>query len=164
MALSFSKTKAGIKRRFYVAYMRETGTAVAAGDYDTLAHWNTFLALFTAIGYLENQNVKIDLEPDPTIEIDSGEIIGVGYKASLEFKFLQSAVADDTALADMAGKDVDILLADSTNKKFVYIHNKRCRIAPKLNSGEVEHTIISHEQHCSAITDYLYTRAAIPTS
>jgi hypothetical protein len=164
MALSFSAAKTNIKRHFYKVYMRENGTAVVAGDYDTLAHWNTFLALFTYIGYCENKNVKLTVAADDPVEIDGGEVYHLGYKGNTELKFLQSAVADDTALTDMAAKDCDLLLVDTTNNKFHYVHDKLFNIEKVINSGEVEHAFIRHEQNCSAFDDYLNTTGAIPTS
>lgn len=166
MALSFSKTKAGIKRNFYIVYMRETGTAPAAADYDTLAHWNTFLALHTAIGYCENKNVKVTVMPNDPIEVDEGEEINLGYEGNTEIKFVQSAVADDTALADMAGKDCDLMLVSTGSLKFRYLSDKRFNIELNVNSGDVEHTMIKHKQQVTALSGtsgYIHTTAAIPT-
>lgn len=163
MALSFSADKDNIKRHYYQIYMRETGTAIAASDYDTAEHWATFLALFTYIGYCENKNVKVTLAADDPIEIDLGEVLMLGFKGNTDIKFVQSAVADDTALTDMITKDVDLLLVDTTNSKFHYIHDKRLNIEKIINSGEVEHTLIKHEQNVSAYSDYIHTTNTIPT-
>jgi len=167
MALSFSAAKANIKRNYYLVYMRETGTAIAAADYDTLAHWTTFLALFTYIGYCENKAVKVDVVPNDPVDIDLGEEKFLGYEGTTDIKFLQSAVADDTALADMASKDCDMLLVSNGSLKFRYVHNKRFNVETHINSGDIEHSIIKHKQNVTAASGssgYIHTTGAIPTS
>ena len=167
MALSFSKAKANVKKHFYIVYMRETSTAIVSTDYDTLGNWNTFIALFTAIGYCENKNVKVDVVPSEPVVVDEGEELNLEYEGNTEIKFLQSAVADDSALEDMTGKDCDMLLVSSRTNKFRYIHNKRFSIEQHVNSGDVEHSIIKHHQFVTALSGikgYVHTTNTIPTS
>ncbi len=167
MALTLSKAKANIQRHFYVVYMRETGTACAATDYDTLAHWNTFLALFTEIGYCENKNVKIDVERAEPIEIDEGEEYFLEYTGSTEIKYVQNDSTDHAALEDMASKDCDLLLVSSSSAQFIYVHNKRFNVEQHIISGDVEHAIIKHSQRITALSGtngYIHTIKPIPAA
>lgn len=145
MALSFSAAKANVKRHFYTVYMRETTTAIAAGDYDTLAHWNTFIATFNAIGSCENENIKIDEVPLVT-PIDYGEEKIIAYDGNIEIKYLQSAIADFTDIDYLRTVDCDLLLVDSINSIFVYVHDKRFLVEKHIKSGQVAHFIIKAQQ------------------
>jgi len=163
MALSFTKSKTNVKRNYYTVYMRETGTTIASGDYDTLAHWTTFLALFTDIGHVENKNTSLKCEPADPVELEDGEEHYLGFQGEFECKFLQSASADDSALVDMEGKDCDLLLVEPDNNLWVYLHDKRFKVAKDLTSGEIEYARIFHKQLVANRSDY-YEKGAVPTS
>ena len=167
MALTLSKAKANIKKHYYTVYMRETATAPASGDYDTLSNWNTFLALFTEAGYCENKNVKLDIADGELIEVDGGEEMVLDYEGSLEIKYVQNDSADYAALEDMESKDCDLLLVSTRTNQFIYVHNKRFRFEHHVSSGEVDHSIIKHKQIVTAKSGnngYIHTIEAIPTS
>ena len=154
MALTFSANKSNIQRTYYTVYMRETGTAIQSSDYADLTSWNAFLALFTEIGWCENKNTKLTTVPSDEVELHNGEKHYLAVQGNFECKFLQSAVADDTALADMSGKDCDLLLVDDTAKKWVYMHNKRFKVEENIVSGEIESSRIYHEQSVPSADEY----------
>lgn len=162
MALSFSKVKGNVSRNYYQVYMRETATAIASADYDTLVHWNTFLALFTEIGHIENKQSILNCVPSDPVELELGEEHFLAMDGTFECKFLQSAVADDTALDDMSGKDCDLLLVSTNGLKWVYVHNKRFKVEKNIVSGEIESSKIYHKQVVAERSDY-YTSDSIPT-
>lgn len=163
MALSFTATKNSIQRHRYLVYMRSTGTAIAAGDYDTLAHWTSFLALFNHIGYCEDKQVKLTCEPTDEINLNNGEKHYLAYLGKVEIKYLQSTAADDADVEDMSDEDCDLLFVSTSTNKWVYVHNKRFKASKEIISGEVESWMISNEQEVAARSSY-YSSGAIPTS
>jgi len=166
MALSFSAAKANVQRHFFLVYMRETTTAIAAGDYDTLAHWNTFIALFNAIGKCENENVKLDSVPN-VVTIDYGEERVISYNGTIELKYIQNLVADWTDIDDLRTHDADLLLVDSINAQFFYIHDKRFVIEKNVISGDISHSMIRCEiENAEASSTYgvIHTHGTIPNS
>lgn len=147
MALTMANAVANVKTFFYKLYIRETGTAIAAADYDTLAHWNTFIALFTYAGQCENKAVKLDQTPGNEIIVDLGKKRFTTYNCRLEAKYVQGAVADLTAIrADLIGGDVDILLVDTQNAKAIYIHNQELFVELHETSGDIFNAMLSCEQ------------------
>lgn len=167
MAITLSKAKANIKRHYYNVYVRETGTAIQAADYADLSGWNTFLALFTAIGYCENENVKLDLDPADPVVVDEGEEITLGYEGNMEIKYLQSTPTDDAALKTDFDKSLDMLWVSTKTLKFMYFHNKNFKRGKRFNSGGLEHTLIQHKQGTpddEGSDGYIYLTEAIPTS
>jgi len=164
MAITMSNAKANVKTFFYKLYIRETGTAMAAADYDTLAHWNTFLALFTHAGQCENQNVKLDHEKSGEITVDLGKKRFTTYDGKFEAKYVQGAVADLTAIrADLVGGDVDILLVDTQNAKAIYIHNVELFVDMHESSGDIFNALFSAEQ-IIPIDQKLDTTVVIPAA
>jgi len=159
MALSFTKTKNSIIRHYYRVYMRSTGTAIAAGDYDTLSHWNTFKALFSEIGHCENKAVKLTCEPADVVELETGEEHYLAYKGSIEIKYLQSTAADYTDLDDMGDEDCDLVLISDT--KWIYVHNKRFKNHFFKTGGEIEYTLIKHDQTVASKSAY-FSEGLIP--
>jgi hypothetical protein len=165
MALSFSAAKANVKRHFYTVYMRLTTTACSSSNYDTLEHWNTFIATFNAIGSFENESLKIDETPNVTI-IDYGEEKIHSYEGNIELKYLQSTVDDLTDLAEIRGADCDMLLVDSINLIFFYIHDKRFLVEKHFKSGQVANFIIKAQQIAgerSGSYSTIHTYGTIPT-
>jgi hypothetical protein len=166
MALSFTASKDSVKRHFYSVYMRETGTAVASGDYDTLAHWTSFLALFQNIGSCENENVGWDEVPN-TVDIDYGEKHPHSYDGTLDVKFIQNAVADFDAIEDMADENCDLLLVDDVNHIFHYFHNKRFKVERHITSGGIPYFNIQLHQISGEVSGsygFCYLSNSIPTS
>ena len=141
MALSFVTSKANVLRHFYTVYMRETTTVIAAADYADLAGWNTFIATMNAIGSCENEQVKIDEVP-LVVPIDYGEERVYAYDGNIEIKYLQNLVVDFTDIDDLRTHDCDLLLVDSINKIFVYVHDKRFLVEKHVRSGQIAHFII----------------------
>ena len=166
MALSFTAESDNVKRHFYTVYMRETGTAILSTDYDTLAHWNDpWLASFNAIGKCENENVKIDSVPN-VVPIDYGEEAIYSYNGTIEIKYLQNLVADWTDLDALRIVNVDLLLVDSINAQFWYIHDKRFLVEKLLTSGEVSHAMIKCEienAEASGVYGVIHTHGTIPS-
>ena len=166
MALSFTAESDNVKRHFYLVYLRETTTAMAAADYADLSGWNTFLALFNAIGKCENENVKIDEVPNVVV-IDYGEEAVTGYNGTIEIKYLQNTVADWTDLDDLRGKNADLLLVDLINLQFWYVHNKRFLIDKNVISGEISYATIKAEiENAEASGAYgtIHTHGTIPVA
>jgi hypothetical protein len=166
MSLSFSAAKANVKRHFYTLYMRETTTAVVAGDYDTLSHWNTFVATFNAIGKCANEDVKLDEVPQ-VVTTDYGEERIFAYNGSIDIKYLQGLVADMTDLDDLRTKDADLLLVDSINLIFFYIHDKRFLVEKHLVSGQIPDFRIKAEvsnAETSGTYGVIHTYGTIPSS
>lgn len=163
MALSFTAAKGSILRHRFLVYMRSTGTAIASSDYDTLAHWTTFLALFSHIGYCEDKQVKLTCEPTDEVALNNGEKYYLAYNGKVEIKYLQSTPADDTDVEDMADEDCDLLFVSTSTNKWVYVHNKRFIASKEIISGDVESWMITNEQEVASRSAY-YSSGAIPTS
>ena len=162
-ALSFTAALTSVLRHNYLVYMRATATAIAAGDYDTAAHWATFLALFNHIGYCENKNVKLEVTPDDPVELNDGSMKYLGFAGKIEMKYLQSTAADAADLDTMAAQNNDLLLVDATGLKWIFVHNKEFKCTWIKNSGDVEHTLITHDQKVATKAAY-FSEGAIPTS
>ena len=166
MALSFSAAKANVKRHFYLVYMRETATAILSTNYNNLTNWNSFLGGFNAIGKCENENVKIDEVPN-TVPIDFGEERIHSYNGAIEIKYIQGKVADMEDLDDLRAKDADLLLVDSINAIFFYVHNKRFLVEKHLTSGQIPEFSIKCETEAaetSGTYGTIHTYGTIPSS
>jgi hypothetical protein len=143
--------------------MRSTGTAIAAGDYDTAAHWATFLALFSHIGYCEDKQIKLTCEPTDEVPLNTGEKHFLAFLGKVEIKYLQSTPADDTDIEDMSDEDCDLLLVSTATSKWVYVHSKRFKAAKEIISGDVESWLITNEREVASRSGY-YSSGAIPTT
>jgi hypothetical protein len=166
MALTFSAAKANVKRHFYVVYMRETTTAIVAANYNKLSNWKTFLNGFNAIVKCENENVKIDEVPN-TVAIDFGEERIPSYNGVIEIKYIQGKVADMEDLDDLRTKDADLLLVDSINAIFFYVHNKRFLVEKHLTSGQIPEFSIKCETDAaetSGTYGTIHTYGTIPAA
>jgi len=129
-------------------------------DYDTLANWATFLALFSHIGSCENKNVKFTETP-LIVDTDYGEKHAHSYDGKVDIKFLQNAEADFDAVDAMKAENVDMILVDDVNKIFWYFHNKRFKAETHLLSGGVTHFNLQLNQVAGEVsglyaTCYLY--------
>jgi len=165
MALSFTAAKANVLRHFYTVYMRETTTAMAAADYDTLEHWNTFIGLFNAIGKCENEQVSVKETPNVRV-VDFGEERIYSYAGEINIKYIQGLVADMSDLDDLRGHDADMLLVDPINLFFIYVHNQRFLVEKHLVSGEIPEFDIKCEienAETSGTYGVLHTYGTIPT-
>ena len=166
MALSFSAAKANVKRHFYTVYMRETTTAILSTNYNNLINWNSFLSGFNAIGKCENENVKLDEVPQ-VVAIDYGEERIHSYNGSIEIKYIQGKVADMEDLDDLRTKDVDLLLVDSINAIFFYIHDKRFLVEKHLTAGQIPEFSIKCEMmnaETSSTYGVIHTYGTIPAA
>ena len=166
MALTFTSALASVVRHHYKVYMRATGTAIAAGNYDTLANWTTFLGLFQHIGITENENVKFDEVPN-TVPIEYGEKHPHSYNGTLDVKFLQNAKADFDAIEAVKAENADCLIVDDVNKIWYYIHNKRFKVERHLVSGGIPYFNIQLNQISAEITGSyatVYDFGLIPTT
>jgi len=162
-ALSFTAALTSIIRHNYLVYMRATTTAIAAGDYDTAVHWATFLSTFNQVGYCENKAVKLECNQDDPVEVNTGETVWLGFAGKVEMKYLQSTAADYADLDIMAAQNNDLLLVDTTNNKWIYVHNKKFSVNYMKNSGDVEYSTIKHEQKTATKAAY-FSEGAIPTT
>jgi len=164
MAITMANAKANVKSFFYKLYIRETGTAIASADYDTAAHWATFLALFTYAGQVENQSMKITHTPSGEIVVDLGKKRFTTNDCKFEAAYVQGAVADLTAIrADLIGGDIDILLVDTVNQKAIYVHNVELFVELIETSGDIFKAMFSSEQ-VLPISEKIDTTVAIPQS
>ena len=166
MALSFSSALGSVVRHFFKVYMRATGTAIAAGDIDTLANWTTHLALYAHIGYCEDKQTKYDEIPN-TVPIEYGKKHPVTYTGSLEVKLLQNAKADFDAIEAMKAENCDLLLVDNVNHIYIYIHNKRFKVVREIISGGIPNFTIQLNQVAGELTGAyatVYEYGSIPTS
>jgi len=135
-AFNFTANVDNVKRHFYHILMRETGTVIQSTDYDTLDHWSSFIANFTHIGFCANESLHMDLFPKVIVS-DLGEEIVASYDGTLEFDYLQTKVADFTAVDDMKTKDCDVLLIGMVNHQFCYLHDKEFLAEKKLIGGDL---------------------------
>jgi len=152
MALSFSSALASVVRHFFKVYMRATGTAIVAGNIDTLAHWaDPWLVSFAHIGYCEDKQTKYDEIPN-TVPIEYGKKHPVTYTGSLEVKLLQNAKADFDAIEAMKAENCDLLLVDDVNHIYIYIHNKRFKAIREIVSGGIPNFTIQLNQIAGELT------------
>jgi len=164
MAITMANAKANVKTFYYKMYIREHGTAMASTDYDTAAHWATFLALFTYAGQVENQSLKVSHTPSSEIVVDLGKKRFTTYDAKFEAKYVQGAVADLTAIrTDLIGGDVDILLVDTVNQKAIYIDDVELFVEFVETSGDLFNAMFSSEQTIP-ISSKIDTTVSIPQS
>lgn len=164
MALSIvARAKTDINRKYYVAYVRESGTAIASTDYDTEAHWETFLALFTDLGEFEDKSLKLGVAEGDSIDTRDGVKRVLGYVGTLEVRYLQNTVLSDAGILDVLTKEVDLLLVCEDSLDFYYIHQVVLSGEKQEISGDVGAWLLKNEKKLAAASGY-YTHQAIPTS
>ena len=164
MAITMSDAIANVKTNFYTVYIRNTSANIAATDYDTLAHWNTFLALFTNIGQCENENVKLSGTPSNDIVVNSGKKVFTTKDWAFEAKYVQATPADVGKIeTDLLGNKMDILLVDTVNAKFIYIYNQELYYTEEESSGNVAAYTLRNEQVRPIDSSYR-TIGAIPSA
>lgn len=164
MAITMANAKASVKTFFYKVYIRDTGTAIAAADYDTLAHWNTFLALFTYIGQCKNTMTKIDSVPSGDRDIDEGRKKYTTKDCLVEATYLQGLAADiDAIRVDLTDNEVDVLFVDAVGLKAVYVHQQDLVIEEHEISGDEFAARMFGEQIIPYTSDFS-TPVLIPTA
>lgn len=162
MALSLvTKSKTEIERQYYVAYFRESGTAIASTDYDTSEHWATFLALFDDLGEFEDKSLKLNTAEGDTIDASDGVKKVLGYVGTFEVRYLQNTVLADAGIQDLLTKEVDLLLVCDDSEKAYYIHNIVISGEKQEVSGDVGGWLLKNEKKVTTPSGY-YTCVAIP--
>lgn len=163
MALSLAtKSKDDIVRKRYVMYCRETSADILSTDYDTAAHWATYLATFDDLGEFEDKSLKLTVEEGDSVNASDGDRVVLGYKGALEVKYLQGTVAAETGIQDMITKMIDVVLVCTASLKFYNFYNIKLAGAKEAISGDVENWLLKNEKELVTADDY-YTCAAIPT-
>lgn len=164
MALSLAtKSKDDIVRKRYVFYVRETTADIVAGNYDTLSNWNTYLALFDDLGEFEDKSLKVGIEEGDSVDASDGDKVVLGYKGTLEVKYLQGTVDAEAGIQDMITKELDVLLVCTASLKFYNFYNIKLAGQKEAISGDVENWLLMNEKKIVTADDYL-TTGAIPTS
>ena len=157
-----ARTAANIKKPHYRVLHRTPDTGdVPPAD---LAAWTTLLATFTELGYCRDKTIKLEFSEGDEEILDDGTKKKLGYNALLEFTLLQSEASDYTAYEAIENLAQDILIADTTNNRAIYIPNALLFFGESVVSGEVEAVPAKYEaDNLSAKSDFR-TRFAIPTS
>jgi len=159
-----ARTAASVKKRRYKLYYRAADTFGSA-QYADLSSYNTFLDTFTDAGYCR-AGLGFTTEKGDVEECDDGTEIVMGFNGNFEAEFLQTTVADYTALEALEGVSTDFLLVPTGTETLhaICIPAATPYLGEEVASGSTEVIKIMYSKTNLAAKSDFRTRFTIPTS
>lgn len=159
-----ARTAASVKKRRYKLYYR-AAASFGAGNYDTLANYTTFLATFTDAGYCR-AGLGFAIEKGDVEECDDGTELVMGFNGTFEAEFLQTTVADYSALDALEGVSTDFLLVPTGTETLhaICIPATTPYMGEEVKAGNTEVIKIMYDKKNLAEKADFRTRFTIPTT